>query len=120
MAGKILVVDDDAEVREALGLNLSEEGYPVLTALNGAEALRVLEHETPALILLDLTMPHMDGQAFWEHLQRTKPDIAVVVISAVGHRAPKGLAVLEKPIDFERLMDHVRQHCGSPDAVRAG
>jgi len=61
MAAKILVVDDDAHVQRLLGYTLKQEGYEVLTAADGAEGLRLWGVETPALVLLDVMLPRMDG-----------------------------------------------------------
>lgn len=112
----ILIVDDDALIRESLSVMLSEEGYSVLTASNGEEALRVLEHGTslPGLILLDLTMPVMDGNTLLGVLDQHPRFslVPVVIISAVAHRARKGAKVLCKPLDFEEVLSFVQQHCG--------
>ncbi len=83
-AGDILVVDDDADARQRLRGVLERNGWTVSEAGNGAEALDVVAHAPPQLILLDLTMPVMDGFTFLHEL-RTRPgcaDIPVVVLSA--------------------------------------
>jgi CheY-like chemotaxis protein len=65
----ILVVDDEPDIRQLVQLNLELDGHRVLTAGNGNEALAMLEHELPDVMLLDLNMPELDG---WAVLQRIK------------------------------------------------
>lgn len=108
----ILIVDDDVEIREALADLLSDGGYSVLAASNGLDALKLLRSLSapPAMILLDLMMPVMDGYEFLE-AQRGDPtlsSIPVAVISA-GHgvdraRLGDSLPVLSKPIDVPKMM----------------
>jgi len=111
---RILLVEDDAPLRETLTEILGEEGYEVASAANGAEALALLEAaDAPSLILLDLMMPVMNG---WElHLAlRADPrlaEIPVVVLSAragvSGGALPDAAAFLAKPFDAARLLDTV-------------
>src|SRR5207237_1468818 len=66
----VLVIDDDPDILQTLGLCLSSEGYRVLMAANGKEALDILEREHPSVILLDLMLPVMDGWQFVAELDR--------------------------------------------------
>jgi CheY-like chemotaxis protein len=117
----ILVVDDDDDIRFDLRQVLEDEGYHVMTARHGKEALeRLREGDRPCLILLDLMMPVMDGTEFLEH-QRGDPAIAnvpVVVVTAFVDRAG-GLhtaGLIPKPVEIDPLLSTVRTHCGqSPD-----
>src|SRR5215218_9707620 len=104
----VLVVDDDPDVRALLEMCLALEGFDVLTASNGRHALLRLNEIHPALILLDLMMPVMDGVEF-RRQQREEPrlrDIPLVCLSA-RHAArkkanePGFAAVHRKPLDFE-------------------
>lgn len=81
---EILIVDDDATIRRALSRSLKREGWQVKQAANGAEALVAIADEVPALILLDLTMPVMDGLEFLELLRANEQwgDIPVVVLTS--------------------------------------
>ena len=115
----ILLVEDDAPQREALVLLLESEGYHVVEAGHGREALAHLRtEETISLILLDLMMPVMDGWQFRAEQVRD-PGLAaipVIVISGAGSVAAKALAqgaagYLRKPIDVDRLLDIVARHC---------
>src|SRR5687767_5128531 len=90
----ILIVDDDADVRESIREALDDEGYRVATAANGKAAVRLLRDDNlrPDLILLDIMMPEMDGWAFRAE-QRKDPKIAsipVIVFTAYG--TPRDIA----------------------------
>lgn len=116
----ILIVEDDSAIRQTVAELLEEEGYRVECAVNGADALARLEgSEAPALILLDLTMPVMDGWSF-RATQRSDPRLAgiptvVLTASLAGDaRAMDDLApaaFLPKPFDLDRLMDTVHRLC---------
>ncbi len=105
---EILVVDDDPEVREALCDVLEDEGYAVVRAANGAEAIRYLRKGRPRAIVLDLTMPVMDGYEFLDRRASdpTLSDIPVVVVSAtIDARVPhEDVEVIRKPIDLDALL----------------
>ena len=116
---KILVVEDDELLREALAIWLEGEGYAPVEAANGAAALHQLRSsERFCLILLDLFMPVMDGWAFRAEQLRDRDiaSIPVIVISADasmdGKAATLGaVAFLAKPVDFDKLQRHVSEHC---------
>ena len=79
----MLVIDDDPDILQTLGLCLSSEGYRVLMAANGKEALDILEREQPNVILLDLMMPVMDGWQFVAELDhRGQRDVPLLILSA--------------------------------------
>jgi CheY-like chemotaxis protein len=115
----LLVVDDDAAIRETLADLLRDEGYVVVTASNGQEALDRL-HESgdpPCLIILDLMMPIMSGDEFYREKQADPQlaDIPVVVISA-DHNLPRkatkfGGEYLAKPVKLDVVIDTVERHC---------
>lgn len=114
----ILIVDDDAGIRQLVTLFLEHKGYQAVSVANGLEALNHLQHSQPELILLDLMMPVMDGAGFL-HTQQQDPQLAVipvVVMSAAENiqaQTPKLSAnsYLPKPIDFDALIALVEQHC---------
>jgi CheY-like chemotaxis protein len=109
----ILLVDDDADVRESVYDALDDEGYRVTTASNGKEALRLLKDENlrPDVILLDIMMPEMDGYVFRGE-QKKDPDLAsipVIVFTAYGtpHDTAKQLdaaGFLKKPLRLDDLL----------------
>ena len=117
----ILIVEDDAESREVLSELLVKEGYTVVCAENGRDALDYLSRSIPSLIILDLMMPIMSG---WEFRERQRADprlnsLPVVVTSASG-LAPEidADALITKPIDFALLMSAVR-NCSAPSERHA-
>ena len=121
MSKAILVIDDDAGIREVLSDVLADEGYTVATAANGREALGYLKqhgNSPPGLILLDLMMPVMDGWAFLDAYaaDSTLPSAPVVVLSANlaatgGEHRDDVLLYLRKPLDLERLLETVSRWC---------
>jgi two-component system, chemotaxis family, chemotaxis protein CheY len=118
----ILLVDDDADVRESIRDALADEGYRVTTAANGREALLLLKNEDfrPDLILLDIMMPEMDGWAFrGEQLKDPRlVSIPVIVFTACG--APRDIArqldaagFLKKPLPLDELLSTIAQATAS-------
>jgi CheY-like chemotaxis protein len=122
---RILVVDDDSALREALAEFLEERGYDVSCAGDGAEALAILAARgAPDAILLDLAMPGMDGWAFRAaQLRDTRwAGIPTIVLSAslgpdgrVAEKLAPALA-LRKPFDLRRLLDALARLCVDGDA----
>jgi two-component system, chemotaxis family, chemotaxis protein CheY len=114
----VLVVDDDPDILQTLGLCLTTEGYRVLMAANGKEALDLLEGERPNVILLDLMMPVMDGWQFVAELeQRGRRDVPLLILSAdravQGHAEQLGASGhLAKPFDLDELLGKVQQLSG--------
>jgi CheY-like chemotaxis protein len=115
--GEVLVVEDDFAIRETLRELLEDEGYDVSWASNGREALELLAHRAPRVILLDLMMPVMDG---WEFrvAQQKDPALAripVVVISA-DHALDQKVAALAvdgwlaKPFELDALLTTLRRY----------
>ena len=86
MAHRILLVDDEPDILEFVGYNLSKEGYEIFTARDGEEALRVAVESHPHLILLDMMMPRMDGLQTCKALREMPEtaDVRIVFLSALG------------------------------------
>ena len=112
----VLIVEDDADLREMMSQLIALEGYRAHTVANGREALEYLRREhRPELILLDLMMPVMDGWEFRRE-QRKDPaiaDVPVVVLSALDPSRGADIGAIEflkKPLDFDRLLALVRQY----------
>lgn len=82
---KILLVDDEPDILEIVGYNLTAEGYQVLTAKNGAEALKKAKSEKPHLIIMDVMMPEMDGIEACEKIRKL-PELADTVITFLTAR----------------------------------
>src|SRR5260370_35826019 len=117
----VLVVDDDPDILQTLALCLSTEGYRVLMAANGREALQGLESDRPACILLDLMMPVMDGWQFVAEIEkrgiRAAPLLILSADRAVpGHAAElRAASFLAKPFDLDELLVKVSQLTGGPN-----
>ena len=81
----ILVVDDEENIRTSMKGLLSEEGYNVLTAANGTEAIKLIEDDDIDIAFLDVVMPGMDGLQVLEYIHKLKPELCVVMITAYGN-----------------------------------
>ena len=84
MENKILIVDDEEDVRDMLHLSLSAMGYDVLDAEDGMEALRIFKDAHPQIVLTDIKMPSMDGIELLKELKREDPDAEVIMITGHG------------------------------------
>ena len=125
MNEKILVVDDDPDILEALTMILEAKGYQVVTASDGVEGLASLRAENPNLLILDLLMPRMDGFAVCKELQDPRwskyREIPILILSSVREEASRrryeletGLELdvddyVEKPIVPEILLSRVEK-----------
>ncbi len=113
---RILIVDDDDSIRELVAMALEDEGYEVMTAAQGVQALQIAAATPPDLILLDMRMPIMDGWAFARtYHQLPGPHAPIIVLSATRN----GLAVAEevgaagylaKPFELVQLLTVVGAH----------
>lgn len=83
---KILLVDDEQDILEIVGYNLSQEGYNIFTASNGKEAIQVAKKELPHLIIMDVMMPEMDGIEACEQI-RKMPELSQVIITFLTARS---------------------------------
>jgi CheY-like chemotaxis protein len=113
----VLIVEDDPNIQDAVAGVLESEGYTVLRATNGKEALALLENGAPCVVLLDLMMPVMDGWEFMDSVRKTKrfDDMPVVVVSAYSERPAPGVRrSLKKPLDVEQLLGAVQEYCCCP------
>jgi CheY-like chemotaxis protein len=117
MAANILVVDDDANVRELLRLHLTAAGYEVNVAADGIEAGYLVLRSLPDLVICDVNMPHMDGFEFVSALKAdpTIPNMPVIFLTTFeeGDQRGKDLGVvgyLNKPIRADRLLAMVARH----------
>lgn len=123
---KILIVDDEPDIRDSLGLRLQAEGFSVLTADNGAEACQVARSEFPDCIILDLAMPVLDGHDTLQRLRgdTTTAQIPVIVLTASSDTVDKlitrnfgveGYAI--KPYDTGQLVEQIRNLSFQPLAI---
>ncbi len=120
----ILLVDDDPAVLEALRRVLQSEGWEIVAAACGEEALEYLQDHRPNLMITDLSMAAVSGWdlLFHENLQR--PDLPLFVITALPLASAGGAerfadAFFPKPVDIDALLAAVRRHLGAPDGPGA-
>ena len=125
MSQKILVVDDDPDIQDALTMILEARGYEVVTARDGVEALANLKAESPALMILDLLMPKMDGFSVLKELQDPRwskyRKIPILILTSVREEASRrryeletGLELgvddyVEKPMPPDVLLERVEK-----------
>jgi DNA-binding response OmpR family regulator len=109
-----MVVDDDAAIRRMLRVNLEQEGFRIVTASNGREALFVLREEKPDLIILDLMMPEMGGYEFMRSYSQ-ESDTPVIILTAKIEETDKVLGLefgaddyLTKPFSMRELIARIR------------
>lgn len=107
---EILLVDDEADIREVLEIALRDLGYDVLVAANGEQALRIFKAQSPPLVLTDIKMPSMDGIELLKHIKRENPECEVIMITGHGdmNLAIKSLKhaatdFITKPINVDAL-----------------
>lgn len=119
---RVLVVDDDPDIRETLAHQLGREGYTVDLARDGAEAMaRLAEGRAPDAIVLDLGMPNMSGWQFRD-LQKRDPRLAGIPVVVMTGQSPLGIDVqhvLEKPFTIERLVETIRRITAPAERSRA-
>lgn len=120
MSATILVAEDDGELRETVAWCLRVEGYRVITAADGREALRQLRMAGPELVILDVRMPSLDGLGVIAHMRQDPglQRIPVVVLTGFPGDAPSDLVVLAKPFSGTRLLETVAAILGGPEARR--
>lgn len=112
--GKILVVDDAAVMRMRYSALVTEAGHEVVEAGNGEEAVALYAAESPNLVLMDITMPVMDGIEATRMIRQLDPTAKVVIVSAVGQQAMVSAAIAAGALDFivkpfqpERIRDAI-------------
>src|ERR671939_1248485 len=112
---RILVIDDEAAIRESLRMTLEYEGYEFMAAATGQEGLALVEREAPDLVLLDVKMPGMDGIEVLERLRNMNDALPVVVVSghgtiskAVEATKQGAFDFIEKPFASDRVLVSLR------------
>lgn len=131
MERKILLADDDPDVIEVVSMLLEDEGYDIVAAKDGAEALEMIKEENPDLVILDLLMPRVDGFAVFSKLREPEYErwskIPIIVLTSVREEVSKRRyeletgekmeyqAYLEKPADPDELLETVSSLLGNGD-----
>jgi len=111
MFPSVLIVDDEASIRQSLGGILADDGFDVQTAANGYEALKLIESESPDIVLLDIWMQGMDGIETLKEIKKENPAIPVILISGHGNietavKATKmgAFDLIEKPLNIDKVI----------------
>jgi CheY-like chemotaxis protein len=120
---KMLLVDDDPAIRQILCHLLVEEGYLVLTAANGVEAVELAKATKFDLVLLDLSMPGKDGWETFKQLSTENPLLPIILMTARPNQLFPALAagvgaLLEKPLDFAKLFQTIKNLLEEPVEAR--
>ncbi len=119
MSGKILVIDDDPDILDAVAMILESQGYEVVTARDGLEGLATLKAENPDLLMLDLMMPKMDGFAFCKELQDPRwskfRHTPILILTSVREEASRRRYELETGLELD--VDDYLEKPMSPDVL---
>ncbi len=110
---RILIVDDEPQIRRSLQVNLESKGYPVVTAEDGEEALRAFADPAPNLVIIDLLLPGMDGIELTRQI-RQRSSVPIIFLSVIGNE-PKKVEALEtgaddyvtKPFNMDELLARI-------------
>jgi CheY-like chemotaxis protein len=95
----ILVIDDEAPIRQVLELNFKALGFEVITANSGEEGLQLLETRKPDVVISDIGMPHMDGKTFCERIEPMKAERSFLTIMITGRLLPEEASWISKSTD---------------------
>jgi len=116
---KLLVVDDEADVCDFVKSFFEDRGYRVLTALNGTEAVSLVERERPELTLLDIKMKGMDGLETLRQIREVDPDAKVIMVTALDEQEKieeayrcGAMGYITKPLVLDHLEDTVMKNLG--------
>ncbi len=126
---RILIIDDETQIRSMLRLMLERVGYEVIEAADGMEGLRQYRDNPSDLIITDLIMPNKDGIGMMIELKKEFPSVKIIAMSGGGVNRPEGYLdgakklgatrTLTKPIDRDKMLDAVKEtlkeNPGSPD-----
>lgn len=113
---KILIADDTDAIRKLLNFRLKKEGYEIIEAADGQEALKKFEEENPDLILLDIMMPKMFGWDVLQKIKESNPSVKVVVMTAVYKKSSYRIKTIHdygaddyitKPFDLTKMVELV-------------
>lgn len=114
---KLLLVDDDQDFVQLLEFDLKKHGYQIIVALNGEEGLEKLEKEKPALIVLDIKMPKMDGYTFVRKIKKDPETKNIPVIVLTSYEPMRDMFQLEgvqdyivKSVHMENLLSSIKKY----------
>ena len=122
----VLIVEDHEDTREMVELFLRREGYAIRTAAHGRDALVSVATQAPCLILLDVSMPVMDGPTFARRLRQSSdlelaatPIVLMTALEDVTEavRETQARSVVPKPVSFDHLLGEIARHCQDDDTA---
>jgi len=123
---RILIIDDEPQIRSMLRLMLERDGYEVVEAPDGIEGIRAYRRKPADLIITDLIMPNKDGIGMIIELQKEFPDVKIIAMSGGGLNKPEGYlkgakklgaaCTLTKPIDREKMLRAVKNTIKNPSS----
>lgn len=124
MEKKILLIDDEDRFRQAMAQQLSLRGFDVMDVDNGEDAIKVVRHKNPEVVILDQKMPGMDGIQTLQELKKIRPEVQVIMHTGHGSMESARLtgkhdvfAYVEKPCDLNRMIDVINE--ASEERIRA-
>ncbi len=116
---KILIIDDESQVRTLLKKMLQREGYDVVTASDGHEGVNMFKKDPVDLVLTDIIMPEKEGIEVIQELRQSYPDLPIITMSGGGRNSPESYlsvakllganAVFEKPVEREKLLSAIKK-----------
>ncbi|GMQ79056.1 MAG: response regulator [Anaerolineae bacterium] len=116
---RILVIDDEPQVRTMLREILEDEGYEVVVAVNGNEGLKLYRNEPTDLVITDIIMPGKEGLETIKELRKISPDVKIIAISGGGRVVPKDYLqvaqafgaqrVFNKPVEYNELLSTIAE-----------
>lgn len=119
---KIMIVDDDLQIREMLRITLERQGYEVVEAANGVEAVRVYKDQDVDVVITDIVMPEKEGIELIMELKGIDPDVNIIAISGGGRINPEDYLkwarrfgvgqTFSKPVDRQKLLEAVASLLG--------
>jgi DNA-binding response OmpR family regulator len=116
---KVLVIDDDAQIRRVVELKLRKRGYDVVMAMNGEEGLQVIESEKPDAVVTDIMMPKLDGETLCKqtnHLKKQRPFLTIVMTNRISPddrnwvKDMQDTQLMEKPFSPTRLLGCIDEY----------
>lgn len=126
MNGSVLIVDDDANIRDVLCSMLAFAGYQPLTAVDGMDALEKIDEHHPDMVILDIMMPNMDGLTTCRVLKHKSEtaDLPVILLSGKSHLTLKEKSLtgyadkyLSKPVSFQELVVNLEEVANKPGSL---
>ena len=125
-SGHVLIVDDELVIRSLLSEMLSEDGFTVATAEDGARGLECMSEGKVDLVISDVHMPLMDGPALVSELRKLNPDLPVIVLNSIPDRdlprpvrQDRAVVCVNKPFDLRELRQTITRLCPAAPADNA-